>query len=291
MNTNKGTGMPPPKTDIEIGIIVESLSDHFLVSPNDLHRGTNGYAGLTLLERGMLSALLTLRPGNGKRWTASRADINAIAPELGRDKISSVLRGLREKHYLYTRRVNAGYGRLRWEWRVYMTAQAPDFDPFPPAGTTIDGTTIDGEAVTVDEQRKVNVSAGHTIDGSSGTSTTSLKEVPTQEVPKKNSPLPPAPPAPAITAGPETGGEENQINEKTAINGAIAHQPTWRPVAVRAALRQAIANGLPAPVAYRTIVDLARGDTYGPTTAGPQRIIAHGPWWTPGPCANATLGK
>ena len=35
-------------TDIEIGISVESLSDHFLMSPNALHRGEGEYAGLTL---------------------------------------------------------------------------------------------------------------------------------------------------------------------------------------------------------------------------------------------------
>jgi hypothetical protein len=275
-------------SDIEIGIITESLADHFLISPNALHRGEDDYAGLTLHERGMLAALLTLRPGTGRQWNTSRAGINDLAPELGRDKISSILKGLRDKRYLYTRRVNMGHGRFRWEWRVFMKARPKGFDPFAgdiPTidGSTVDGGSVDGEHVNGDEQRKDNVSAGHTIDGSLGPNQPSLKEeVPALRSTKKNSPLPPAPPAPTVVADPKTGGEETSDEETKAIMDAIRHQPTWKPEVVRAAIRQAITDGLPAPVAYQVIIELAEGKTYGPTTAGPQRIIARGPWWIPG---------
>lgn len=265
-------------SDIEIGIITESLSDHFLISPNALHRGEDEYARLTLHERGMLAALLTFRPGSGQQWNTSRAGINALAPELGRDKISSILKGLRDKRYLYTRRVNVGNGRFRWDWRVFMKARPEGFDPFTPDVPTIDGTTIDGRDVNGNDLRKGNVSAGHTIDGSLVPRNPSLKEGSSS---RSTTPPTPAPPVPAVEAGPTTGGEETNPETK-AIADTIGHQPTWRPVAVRTALRQAITEGLPADVAYRVIVDLARGDTYGPTTAGPQRILARGPWWTVG---------
>jgi hypothetical protein len=272
-------------SDIEIGISVESLADHFLISPNALHRGEGEYAVLTLHERGMLSAMLTLRPSNGKRWNTSRSGINALAPELGRDKISAILKGLRDKRYLYTRRVNLGAGRFRWEWKVFMKACPEGFDPFAGEIPTIDGTAVDGESANGDEQPKDNVSAGHTIDGSIGPMDPSLKEeVPVLRSTKKETPLPPTPPVPAIEPGPTTtGGEDPETDEETqSVESAIRHQPDWRPAMVRAAVRQAITNGLPAPVAYRVIVDLAKGDVYGPTTAGPQRIIAKGPWWIPG---------
>lgn len=270
-------------SDIEIGITVESLADHFLISPNALHRGEDEYSTLTLHERGMLAALLTLRSGTGRQWNTSRVGINDLAPELGRDKISSILKGLREKRYLYTRRVNVGHGRFRWEWRVFMKSRPEGFDPFTIDVPTIDGTTIDGKHVNGDKQQKDHVSAGHTIDGCSGPDQPSLKEeVPSSRSTKKKTPLPPASPASAIGAGPTTGGEETSDQETKSITDAIRHQPTWRPATIRAAIRQAISEGLPAPVAYRVIVDLAEGTTYGPTTAGPQRIIARGPWWQPG---------
>jgi hypothetical protein len=287
MNT-KGTVIMAT-SDIEIGISVESISDHFLISPNALHRGEDEYAGLTLHERGMLAALLTLRPGNGRQWNTSRAGINNLAPELGRDKISSILNGLHAKRYLYKRRLNMGAGRFRWEWRVFMKARPEGYDPFTTDVPTIDGTTVDGKHVNGDEQRKDDVPAGRTIDGFLVTNRPSPEEGSTLRSTRSTlrstrstSPLPPAPPAPAIEAAPTTGGEEKNDEETTAITDAIRHQPTWRPVAVRAAIRQAITEGLPASVTYRVIVDLAQGDTYGPTTAGPQRIIARGPWWTPG---------
>lgn len=269
-------------SDIEIGIITESLSDHFLISPNALHRGEDEYASLTLHERGMLAALLTFRSGTSRQWNTSRAGINDLAPELGRDKISKILKGLREKRYLYTRRVNVGHGRFRWDWRVFMKARPEGFDPFTPDVHTIDGTTIDGKPVNGRDLRKDDVSAGHTIDGSLVPKNPSLQEVSTSRSTRRTTPPPPAPPEPVAEAGPEPRGEETTDEETTAITNAIHHQPTWRPATIRAAIRQAISEGLPAPVAYRVIVDLAEGTTYGPTTAGPQRIIARGPWWQPG---------
>jgi len=269
-------------SDIEIGISVESISDHFLISPNSLHQGKDEYAVLTLHERGMLAALLTFHLGTGQQWNTSRAGINDLAPELGRDKISSIINGLQAKRYLYRRRVNMGAGRFRWEWRVFMKARPEGYDPFVLDVPTIDGTTVDGKHVNGDEQRKDDVPAGHTIDGSLVTNRTSLKEGSSLRSTRSTSPIPPAPPALAVAADPTSGGTETIDEETTAITDAIRHQPAWRSAIVRAAIRQAIAEGLPATTAHRVIVDLARGDTYGPTTVGPQRIIARGPWWTPG---------
>jgi hypothetical protein len=279
-----------PRTDINIHITTETLRDHFLISPNELHRGEGEYQGLTLHERGMLAALLTL-PATHR---TSRAGIEALAPELGRDKISSILRGLREKRFVYTRRFNVGGGKFTWQWRVYLRRQAPGFDPFA-IPTITDVPTIDGVLVDGPDVRKQAISPGHTIDASSGPQETSLKEeVPTVlEVPKEPPhPRPvgsePAPPAPTASGG------EDPTNLDEAITAALRHQPTWRRVAVAAAVRQAIGDGLPPDVAYRTIVDIAEGTRYGPTHAGPQRIVSRGPWWSSGavfiPAAAPAMG-
>jgi hypothetical protein len=199
-------------SDIEIGITVESISDHFLIAPNALHRGEDEYAGLTLHERGMLAALLTLRPGNGRQWNTSRAGVNALAPELGRDKISSILNGLTAKRYLYKRRVNVGAGRFRWEWRVFMKARPEGYDPFSVDVPTIDGTTIDGKNVNGHDLRKVDVSAGRTIDGSLVTKEPSIKEGSSSRSTRSTPPLPPEPTQPAIVA--RTGGGGNHSDHK-----------------------------------------------------------------------------
>ena len=263
------------RSDININIVVETLKDHFLISPNELHRAEGDYTGMTMLERGYLAALLSLPA----EFQTSRSAIDGLAPELGRDKISQVLRGLREKRFLYIKRFNTGRGKFTWQWRVYMRRRPIDFDPWQET------PTIDGSAVNGHHMRQQAISAGRTIDGESVTDTTSTKEeVPGVEVPEE----PPYPPLPE-TSGPSprktaTGGDPHQGNNPIddAADAALRHQPGWKRASVVAAIRQAINGGLPDGVAYRTIVDLAEGTRYGPTTTGPQRLCARGPWWTPG---------
>lgn len=60
------------------------------------------------------------------------------------------------------------------------------------------------------------------------------------------------------------------------------YQPRWKKASVIAALEQAIAEGLDPTVACTVMIQLAQGTPYGQTTAGPQRILARGPWWIPG---------
>jgi len=62
----------------------------------------------------------------------------------------------------------------------------------------------------------------------------------------------------------------------------LRHQPRWRRTSVIAAIRQAIDDGMQPEVAHKVMCDLAEGTKYGPTTAGPQRLLAKGPWWKPG---------
>lgn len=89
--------------NIEIEIISESLSDHYLISPNDLHRGVGCWAGTTPAERCLLAALLTFRPKPGDAgWKASRASIDKIMIPLGRDAVTKVINGLRDKGFLVT---------------------------------------------------------------------------------------------------------------------------------------------------------------------------------------------
>ena len=62
---------------------------------------------------------------------------------------------------------------------------------------------------------------------------------------------------------------------------AITHQPTWTRSATRAALTQAIGEGMDQALATKALLDIATG-VYGPTIAGPQRLLAAGPWRQPG---------
>ena len=112
-------------SNIEITIETERLSDHFLMSPNDLHRGMGEWAGLTLRARALLAALLTTKSG----WTTSRAAVDALAPELGTRGVTTVLNELRTRRLLYTHRVNAGHGRFTWRWFVYLRPKPEGYDP------------------------------------------------------------------------------------------------------------------------------------------------------------------
>lgn len=89
----------------------------------------------------------------------------------------------------------------------------------------------------------------------------------------------PSPVPPPDEAAPATtsGGEDDQT-----IETVLRYQPRWRRTSVIAAIRQAIDDGMQPEVANKVMCDLAEGTKYGPTTAGPQRILAKGPWWQPG---------
>ena len=80
-----------------------------------------------------------------------------------------------------------------------------------------------------------------------------------------------------VTPAPTPGGEDDLM-----IETVLRHQPRWRRTSVIAAIRQAIADGMQVEVAHKVMIDLAEGTKYGPTTAGPQRLLAKGPWWQPG---------
>ena len=112
-------------SNIEIMIETERLSDHFLMSPNDLHRGMGEWAGLTLRARALLAALLTTKSG----WTTSRSAVDALAPELGVKGVTTVLNELKARRFLYTHRVNAGNGKFTWRWFVYLRPRAEGFSP------------------------------------------------------------------------------------------------------------------------------------------------------------------
>lgn len=255
---------------IEIGITVESLSTRFLISPNDLHRGIGEYKGLTLCARAMLSALLTYKNGD-RVWATTREHIDAIAPEFGRDKIGKILKELRDKGYLFTKRVNSGKGKFMWLWKVFMASQPKEFDPFKTDNIS------DKEVSGASDQEICDVSAGGAIDVFSGPENTSVKEE------RRERSTPPLTPQSATTATPSVAPARGVDElEKKAISDALKHRPDWKESATKSAVRQAIEKGLPAQVAYKVIVDLAHGGKYGHTTLGPQRIIAHGPWWRPG---------
>lgn len=261
--------------DIEIELFVDRLSDNFLMSPNDLHRGRGDWSGLTLRARALLAALLTMRSG----WRISRKTIDDMAPELGRKGVSTVLRELRERGFIETAKINGEDGKFTWCWRIHLhpTSVGPSGDDGDP---TTGPSGDDGH-----DQGKHPVSPGRTIGPSAIDGQGDLLRRPCLSEELEEPPHPPRDDRSAPTAvKATTGGDppENPDPEDEAITDAIGHQPTWRPIAVRAAIRQAVSNGLDPESAYQAIVDLAEGTRYGPTTAGPQRILARGPWWTPG---------
>ena len=165
----------PMTTDIEIEIHSETVNSEFLIVPNALLRGEGVWRDLRLTERAMLGALLTL-PSSG--WKTSRARVEAMASGHGRDAVTKILNGLRERHHLYTRRVKVGNGKFRWLWRVYMFPQPEGFDPFTDevgdggervsAGRAIDWKPGHGKGVDGSDLREHPVSAGRAIDWKPG---------------------------------------------------------------------------------------------------------------------------
>ena len=268
-------------SDIELELIIERLSDHFLISPNALHRGEDDWEGFTLRERAMLSALLSMKSG----WKTTRKNIDKLAPELGRDAINTVLGGLRSKRVLFTRRINAGHGRFTWQWKVFMRPQPKGADVFaghaidgPPvhgetAGRTIDGSTVDGPPVD-----------GSPINGEpdANRSTLALEGPPEEKYPPTPHAIEPSAVAP-VELKTKTGEGNSNLEPRApdliaaAIDQAIRLRPTWTPERVADVVADALAAGRPEPLIVAGIVSLARGD-HGPTRS-PRRLLEAGPWW------------
>lgn len=161
------TSSVPNGGDIEIELHVETLSTHFLISPNDLHRARGDWNGLTFRARALLSALLTMRTG----FVMSRGAIDALDPSLGRKAMNTVITELKERGFIVATRSNGDDGRFRWRWSVYLRphhvyagrAMDPSGDDGEP---TMDPSGDDGS-----DQEKHDVCAGRTmgpstIDGS-----------------------------------------------------------------------------------------------------------------------------
>lgn len=217
--------------DIEVEIVTETLQDHFLISPNDLHRGWEKWNGLTLHGRGMLSALLTFRSG----WKITRSGIEAIAPELGRKKISAILKELESRGHLSREKINGRGGKFTWRWTVRMfpaqTTCPSGGDGSDQgkhgvsAGRTISPSGADGGPTVGPsgddgyDQGKHSVSAGQTISPSGHLEVRSTYEEKTP------------PPSPSVSPGVDqcdlAGGKEEELpsaGEKPG-NGTVVGQP------------------------------------------------------------------
>ena len=142
-------------SNIEIEIFAEKLSDHYLISPNDLHRGFGEWEGLSPAARCLLAALLTIPSG----WKTGRAYIDRIMCPAGRSATDTAIRELVDRGHVTKVRHNAGGGRFVWRWTVHVKPHHVS------AGGTTDGFSVDGEPVDGDDQGKHHVSAGGTTDG------------------------------------------------------------------------------------------------------------------------------
>lgn len=177
--------------DIEIAVFAESLADRYLISPNALHRGDDdkalgvSFQGMTLRERALLAALLTMKSG----YRCSRQRIDRLAPELGRAAVDTVLRGLRNRGHLRQTRTNdPETGKFVWRWDVSFR---PVF-----AGQTMPQLQGGGNE-TDDWDGTIHGSAihGSSVDGSpiNGSSAPHREE---ELVVEKNQDLEPPPPQP-----------------------------------------------------------------------------------------------
>lgn len=156
--------------------------------------------------------------------------------------------------------------------RYVRTTTAPEQDPAPIPSSDAPHNTPDQSRGAADDTQGCT-------PASPGVQQAAPK-------PSVNRPSTPPPPPPPATHQPETrgGGEPATAYDPltAAVDATLHHQPRWRRNSVLAALKQAIAEGLDTAVACKIMPELAEGSKYGPTTAGPQRILARGPWWVPG---------
>lgn len=202
---------------ITIQMFREDLTDRFLISPNELHRAHNQYAGLTLRARAMLSALLTYSNG----WKLSRADVDALAPELGSKSVDAVLRELRNRRFLAQRRTRGARGRFTWNWYVWMTPPDPDTYEAVCAGRTTPRFGGDGETAghTTPSPEGGGETAGRTIppsprdggpsDGEGGDNRSTYKEEP------PSSPTPPQEAAGSAAGSADSGRQEPETSTQT----------------------------------------------------------------------------
>jgi hypothetical protein len=126
---------------LTIRVYRENLNDFFLISPNDLHRGEEVFAGMTLRGRALLAALLSMKDG----WECNREAINELAPELGEAAMDTVIRELRDRRHLAQRRIRGERGRFVWEWYVFMFPLTPARYEAVCAGRAIPQSSADGE--------------------------------------------------------------------------------------------------------------------------------------------------
>lgn len=234
-------------------------TSHYIPLPNDLARGRGVYAGLDLLERGMLTALLSMDSG----WTTSRRGIEQLAPGLGRDTVSRILRRLRELGFLSIRRISTGAHGFRWAWIVSMLPMSTG------SRDHVDCGDVDG-----DDQPTNDETPGQPIDVHTVTGDPSTLEVPGCERPKNHLPV--------DEPGPSQRGEGvSRPNHSDQVAEIHTHQPGWRPSAIAAVIAKAVGQGRDATIAVTALLALAKG-TYGHTYS-PRRLLADGPWWSPAP--------
>ena len=276
--------------DIEIELVVDKLSDNFLMSPNDLHRGRGDWAGLTLRARALLAALLTMRSG----WRVSRKTIEDMAPELGRKGVSTVLRELRDRGFIEAGKINGEGGRFTWRWRIRLRPDVSAGGTMGPSGDDGDSTMgpsgDDGR-----DQGKHAISAGGTMGPSATDGQGTLLRRPSSLEDQEDLPPTPRDDRPAAPeAEAETGGGEDSPGKpdpnrellNTAYAAACRHQPGWAPGDIAATMIDALNDGRSPAAVADAIVAIARGD-HG-LTASPRRLLANGPWWatTPPPPAS-----
>lgn len=99
----------------------ENLNDDYLITPNDLFRGTGAYKGLTPHARLFLGAGLSC----ANRWRTTLEEIEEWLPDLGRARHEALRRELRERGFLTMRRgrIPAGEpngGRYMWTFKFFM---------------------------------------------------------------------------------------------------------------------------------------------------------------------------
>lgn len=201
-DTSGGRGL---SSEIEIEIITDRLSDNYLMSPNDLHRGAGHWVGLTPGARCLLAALLSYRSG----WRLRREDVDRIMRPLGRRAVDTVLRELQTAGFIDRRRSNAVGGRFVWQWRVRLRPDGPSQERQDiSAGGTIRTSPADGERADGRDLREDRVCPGGTIR----TSTTDGERAPnrrtttTEELREELPPYPPDDPS-APSDPPSATGE------------------------------------------------------------------------------------
>ncbi len=276
---------------IRVKVRRSNLNDGYLITPNELFRGTDIYADLTVYERMYLGAGLSCSDD----YDTTLENLDACIKELGRDKREQVRRRLREAGFLTLSRVSDGQSFV-WALEFFMDPLPPeDRDVLPakkdkPAPKKRIPPQLREEQETPGQATPSNSGHGRIPDGQGMSEALDAqglggqgdvnKEEKNHLEKNQDPPRSEGPVTAEITSmsGEGEDSKDEPPNELSTFVAWFARNTPWPALVVEEALASAVTQGRGdlrrCATALRELAEGRHGHT-----SSPRRLLKDGPWW------------